>query len=118
MPGRDERKPVRGQGAEPLGAREFCECRFARRTDVCPFTEAEIREAHRDEIRDPRKRTHRCAPWRSHETERGEPLPFRFVTPLPGMQRTNRGSEMEMLRQRLGEGALEFVPGFGWIYAS
>ena len=85
---------------------------------MCPFTEVEIREAHREEIRDPRKRTHRHAPWRSHETERGAPLPLRFVTPLPGMQRTNRGSEMEILRRTLGEGALEFVPGFGWIYAN
>jgi hypothetical protein len=34
------------------------------------------------------------------------------------MQRMNRSSEMEMLRRTLGAGVLEFVPGFGWVYAS
>jgi len=85
---------------------------------VCPFTEAEIWEAHREEIRDPRKRTHRRAPWRNYETEKCEPLPVRCVTPLPGMQRMDRNSEMEMLRRTLGNGVLEFVPGCGWVYAS
>lgn len=82
---------------------------------MCPFTEAEIWKVHREEVRDPRKRTHRHAPWRSYESPRGEPLPVRLVTPLPGLQRMNRGSEMELLRRTLEEGKAELIPGFGWV---
>jgi hypothetical protein len=82
------------------------------------FTETEIMEAHRDEIRDPRKRSHRRAPWRSQDTEKSEPPPAKCVTPLLGMQRMDRASAMDLLRRTVGEGALQFVPEFGWVYAS
>ncbi len=98
---------------------------------MCPFTEAEIWESHREEVRDPRKRTHRHAPWRTYKSPKGEPLPAKSVPPLPGMQRMNRASEMELLRRTSGDGdladlpefpwvcaKLKLVPDFGWIYTS
>lgn len=82
------------------------------------FTGTEIGEAYGQEIGDPRKRRHRCAPWRHYEAEKAEQSPARYITPVPGLQRMGRGSAMELLRRTMGEGQLEFVPEFGWVCRS
>ena len=44
-------------------------------------------------------------------------MPAKSVAPAPGMQRLDRNAMRNLLRRRLEEGALQFVPEVGWIYA-
>ncbi len=90
------------------------------------FSQAEVLNAYRQEIRDPLKRYPRRVAkrsyqlaWEQHEEEEsGKPALGKSVTPLPAMQSQNRVSGVGLLGHTLPEGSLEFIPQFGWVFSN
>ena len=84
---------------------------------MCPVTDADIREVYCSEIRDPRKRRYRRAPWRGREGESEPPSAVRHVSPaLAGFLTLWMPGAGHLYAGRFGEALMWFlVVGLGYV---